>query len=381
MTFRCMLVTCLLACGLAHAQVNNPPKHCVSPSDVILPGQSYYPTAKQDICMFNYRVPQARQAQLLRENLQCKGYGAGVVNCSTAVAGNYGQVRFGLGAPAVAANNGQVRSGPGAPAAAANNEQVPFRPGARTVSPEGPTRPDGNGRPVVYPETTLAHMTFPPTRTAEEIMNMAVEFESHGQHLQQAAAYLKCSEMGNIRCTSSLGQMYDVGDSVPLDRARALSYLQRGAEAGNRGAQYTFGMYYEEGEVIPKDIKKALEWYTKSANQGSMQGERHLGFAYEFADLGLPHDRPKAIEWLSKSAAQGDEESEELVQILRSPNTPARFRDPDAFSAYYASLIRARFPAGQTPAAAGGGVRYDPYFDHNSSYWRERGRSEPIPHN
>ena len=335
-------------CSLAHAQVNNPPKHSISPSDVIPKGTSYY--SNGDPCPFNYRVPPGRQADLLSQNPQCRRYGPTEVNCSKAITGNYGQVRFGPGAPS-------------APKAAA----------------QGPTRPDGDGHQVPYPETTLARMTFAPTRTAEEIMNMAVDFESRGQHLKQAAAYLKCSEMGNMRCTSALGQMYDRGDSVPKDRVRALSYLTRGANAGNRGAQYTLGIYYEEGEVIPRDIKKALEWYTKSANQGFMEGQRHLGFAYEFADLTLPHDRPKAIEWLSKAAAQGDGESSELVRILRSPNTPARFRDPDAFSAYYASLFKS-----SSPVAKGGGgfnVMNDPYFNHNSSYWRERGRSEPIPHN
>ena len=206
---------------------------------------------------------------------------------------------------------------------------------------------------------------------------MAEDFMQQSQLRRGAAAFLKCSEMGNVKCSSALGQLYDQGRGVPLDRVRALSYLKRGAEAGNRGAQYTFGIYYEEGEVIPRDLKKALEWYMKSAEQGYPEGERHIGFAYEFADLTLPHNRPKAIEWLSKAAAQGDGESAELVRVLRSPNTPAQFRDPDAFSAYYASLFRAQFPAS---TGGGGGVRYDPYFDHNSSYWRERTRNAPGPH-
>ena len=181
-------------------------------------------------------------------------------------------------------------------------------------------------------------MTLLPTRTAEEIWNMGLDFMDKNQLLKAAATFLKCSEMGPVRCSSALGQMYDQGNGVPLDRVRAISYLTRGANAGNRGAEYTLGIYCEEGEVMPRDIKKALEWYMKSAQQGFPEGERHIGFAYEFADFTLPHDRPRAIEWLSKAAAQGEGEPAELVRVLRSPNRPARFRDPDAFSAYYASL-------------------------------------------
>lgn len=190
---------------------------------------------------------------------------------------------------------------------------------------QGPTRPDGDGRQVPYPETTLAHMNFLPTRTAEEIRNMAENFMQQRRLQKGAAAFLKCSEMGDVKCTSALGQLFDQGRGVPLDRVRAISYLKRGAEAGNRGAQYTYGIYHEEGEVIPRDIKKALEWYMKSAEQGYPEGQRHIGFAYEFADLTLLHNRAKAIEWLSKSAAQGDEESAELARVLRNPNGWAIF--------------------------------------------------------
>jgi len=344
MTLRSLFGGCLLLCGLAHAQVNSAPKQCVSPTEVRPKGTSLY--SNGDPCPFNYRVPQARQNQLMRENPQCKSFGAIEVNCSSAVTGNYGQVRFGPGAPS-----------------------------APSVSAQGPTRADGNGRQVPYPETTLANMTFPPGRTAEDLWNMGVDFMHKNQLLKAAATFLKCSEMGHVRCASALGQMYDQGNGVPLDRARALTYITRAANAGNRGAQYTLGIYYEEGEVLPKDLRKALEWYTKSAVQGFPEGERHIGFAYEFADLTLPHNRPKAIEWLSKAAAHGDGESAELVRILRSPNTPAQFRDPDAFSAYYASLFKAQFPVAK--GGGGGGVRYDPYFDHNSPYWQNRRQYEP----
>jgi TPR repeat protein len=132
---------------------------------------------------------------------------------------------------------------------------------------------------------------------------------------------------------------------VPLDRIRAVWYLTRAANGGNRGAQYELGVYWEEGEILPQDFKNALEWTMKSAQQGFPNAERRIGLAYEFGELTLPRSRPQAIEWLSKSAAQGDGLSAEVIRILRSPNTPARFRDMDAFGAYYQQLFQAQFAA------------------------------------
>jgi TPR repeat protein len=139
-------------------------------------------------------------------------------------------------------------------------------------------------------------------------------------------------------------------------------YLTRAANAGNRGAQYQIGVYWEEGEVLPQDMKKAMDWYMKSARLGFMNAERRVGLAYEFGET-VPRSRATAIEWLSKSAAQGDGMSGEIVRILRNPNTPARFRDLDAFAAYYQSLYRAQFPIRAAPA---GGFNGDAYAHRNA---------------
>jgi TPR repeat protein len=177
----------------------------------------------------------------------------------------------------------------------------------------------------VYPEQTLAHMNLSPNLTAEQLWNMGQSLDQRKQTGQAAAVFLKCSEMGHIRCTSALGQMYDQGDGVPLDRIRAVWYLTRAANGGNRGAEYEIGVYWEEGEVLPLDQKKAMEWYMKSAQQGFPQGERRIGLAYEFGES-LPRSRPMAIEWLSKAAAQGD------GIVLGSNSNPTQPEYPRAIS-------------------------------------------------
>jgi TPR repeat protein len=227
----------------------------------------------------------------------------------------------------------------------------------------GPSPPAGSprqanaprsGKPV-YAEETLARLNLQPNMTAQQIWEMAESLAQRKRFAESAGAFLKCSDMGNMRCTSSLGHMYDQGRGVPLDRTRAVWYLTRAANGGNRGAQHQIGVYWEEGEVLPQDMKKAMEWYMKSAQQGMPEAERRIGLDYEVGEV-LPHNRPLAIEWLSKAGAQGDGESAEIARLLSNPKTPARFRDLDAISAYYGKLFQQQVALHSIHVSGGGGV-------------------------
>jgi len=221
---------------------------------------------------------------------------------------------------------------------------------------------DGHGQQVPYPEQTLSRMNIAAALSAQQIFELGTQLGTQHRTAESAAAFLKCSDMGNMRCTAALGLMYDQGRGVPLDRVRAVWYLTRAANAGNRGAAYQIGVYWEDGEILPQDLKKAMDWYLKSAELGLSQAERRVGLAYELGEI-VPRSRAKAIEWLAKAAAQGDGMSGEIVGILRNPNSPAQFRDLDALAAYYQSLYRAQFAIGPP---RGGGYNGNSYAHGNA---------------
>jgi TPR repeat protein len=208
---------------------------------------------------------------------------------------------------------------------------------------------------AVYAEETLARMNLPPNMTAQQIWEMAASLDQRKRFAEAAGAFLKCSDMGNMKCTSSLGHMYDQGNGVPLDRKRAVWYLTRAANGGNRGAQHQLGVYWEEGEVLPQDMKKAMEWYMKSAQQGMPEGEARIGYAYEFGEM-QPRSRQTAIEWLSRAAAQGDGKSAVIARLLSDPKTPAHFRDFDELDAYYTKLFQQQLALHSVHVSGGGGV-------------------------
>ena len=226
------------------------------------------------------------------------------------------------------------------------------------------TNTSGSGK-VVYAEETLARMNLPPNMTAQQIWEMAASLDQQKRFAESAGAFLKCSDMGNMKCTSSLGHMYDQGLGVPLDRTRAVWYLTRAANGGNRGAQHQLGVYWEEGEVLPQDMKKAMEWYMKSAQQALPEAQRRIGLAYEIGEV-LPRSRPLAIEWLSRAGAQGDGLSAEIARLLSNPNTPARFRDIDEIGAYYAKLFQQQVALHSVHISGGGGFNGAAYAHNNA---------------
>ena len=176
-------------------------------------------------------------------------------------------------------------------------------------------------------------MNFPPTMTAQQVWEQASSLLQRKRLVEAAATLLKCSDMGNMRCTSTMGHLYDQGSGVPLDRVRAVWYLTRAANGGNRGAQHQLGVYWEEGEVLPQDMKKAME-VVYEERAARYAGGRTPHRARPRVRRISPRSRPLAIEWLSKAGAQGDGLSAELARLLSNPKTPARFRDLDAISAY-----------------------------------------------
>lgn len=243
-------------------------------------------------------------------------------------------------------------------------------------------RRNTNRNPPPYPEETLAHMQLPPNLTAEQLFTLGGRLDQAKRYRAEAAVFLKCAGMGNPRCMSALGMMYDQSIGVPHDLMRAVWYLTRAASLGNRGAEYQIGEYFEEGAILPKDMSKAMYWYRKSADAGMPQAERRMGLAYELAET-VPHDRGQAIRWLAKAAAQGDGLSADLVQVLRNPRTPARFRDMEALGNYYHGLYAQAYQQMMSQFGGGGasdglrGAQAATAMRYSQGYGRAL--STPIP--
>ncbi len=126
---------------------------------------------------------------------------------------------------------------------------------------------------------------------------------------QEFAELQKKATAGDATAQYGLGWMYDQGEGVPKDVAKAVEWYQKAAAQGNAKAQFTLGMRYHFGEGMPQDAAKALEWLQKGATQGDADAQNHLGRMYHRGQ-GVPKDDAKAVEWYQKAAAQGHAEAQ-----------------------------------------------------------------------
>ena len=65
------------------------------------------------------------------------------------------------------------------------------------------------------------------------------------------------------------------------------------AQAGNSEAQFDVGSMYEKGNGVARDKAKAFEWYLKAAQNGHPTAQFALGVCYENGD-GVEKDLQKA---------------------------------------------------------------------------------------
>jgi uncharacterized protein len=89
------------------------------------------------------------------------------------------------------------------------------------------------------------------------------------------------------------------------DFTTALREWQPLAEQGDARAQFSFGLLYENGDGVPRDYAKARHWYEKAAAQGDAKAQLYLGLQSSFGQGG-PMDLVQAYMWYSLAAGNGN---------------------------------------------------------------------------
>jgi TPR repeat protein len=84
---------------------------------------------------------------------------------------------------------------------------------------------------------------------------------------------------GDHEAQTVLGTLYETGDGVPLDPARALRLYREAAAAGHVGAQINLATMYLEGAGVKKDAVAAVQWFTRR------RGRQHAGAVEPRDDL------------------------------------------------------------------------------------------------
>ncbi|HEY8997590.1 MAG TPA: tetratricopeptide repeat protein [Edaphobacter sp.] len=192
------------------------------------------------------------------------------------------------------------------------------------------------------------------------------------QNLPEAVRWLSTSaRAGSPQAMLAMASLYDVGQGVPFDSARALElrqraasmgepvaqgqladdrrlpgqadfrrasvlydlgmyaqsipYAQRAAQAGSANANLLLGRAYHFGLGAPVNLPLAVRYYRASADRGLADGARHLAYMYEFG-YGIAPSKQAALHYYDMAAAKGDAQARQAAANLRSSDYDARPR-------------------------------------------------------
>ena len=85
------------------------------------------------------------------------------------------------------------------------------------------------------------------------------------------------------------------------DYVDAMQMMRPIAEQGDRHAQYLIGFMYERGQGVPEDPAKAAEWYGRAAELGNPFAQNNLGVLYKNG-RGVTQDYVQAYKWFNLAA-------------------------------------------------------------------------------
>ncbi|HEU4550626.1 MAG TPA: hypothetical protein VFS01_13080 [Rhizomicrobium sp.] len=211
-----------------------------------------------------------------------------------------------------------------ASAAAGTREDVPSNtvktPPQRDVhkAPANPA-PRGNATAHKAPDRVirLANADNPVAQTILGLRYLDGTVDT-AVNLPEALKYLTAAAIqGQPVAQYRLGTLYERGQGVPADGAKAAHWYQMAANQGNRKAMHNLAVAYASGATGKKNMAEAARWFAKAAALGLSDSQFNLAVLYERGD-GVPQSLLDAYKWYSIAAASGDAESKARVGVLQS---------------------------------------------------------------
>jgi TPR repeat protein len=99
----------------------------------------------------------------------------------------------------------------------------------------------------------------------------------------------------------SLGFLYEAGQGVTKDLARAMTLYRAAAEAGDAVAQYNVGVFFTLGKGTSVDVEEGITWLRRAAEQGL--GQAFVPLANRLTELDREEE---ARPWLARAAERGN---------------------------------------------------------------------------
>ncbi len=143
----------------------------------------------------------------------------------------------------------------------------------------------------------------------------AFEYYKSGDLAQAFECFSIAANAGHCGAQYCLGNMYDFGESVPVDDEKAFYWYKEAADQGHTDAQYNVAVLYEKGRGVERSLENACLYYSKAALSGNRSahqaylelcqylGNQYNEMAFQFYEA---KNGEKAVICFDKSAEYGN---------------------------------------------------------------------------
>ena len=129
--------------------------------------------------------------------------------------------------------------------------------------------------------------------------------------------YRRAVELGDVIAMLNLGNMYEIGAGIKLDKEKARRLYRMGADRGDAKAQFNLArLLLQESD----ESQEAFELFKLSAALGFTDAIYMIGWCY-LHGTGVALDRAEAKRWYQRAAAKGDQMAVKVLEVLARDTT------------------------------------------------------------
>lgn len=170
-----------------------------------------------------------------------------------------------------------------------------------------------------------------------------------GMPVDRAAAvqwFARAAQAGDVESQAIYGTMLAYGfERLKADPPASVRFLRAAAEAGDAAAAARMGFAALRGHGLAESEAQAVQWFQRAAQGGSAEGKLGYGDALMFGKGGAAKDEVQGLRLLREAAAAGLSDAQLLVGGLA-----ANGRVPGMAREEGARLVRGAAEAGHTAA-------------------------------
>jgi len=126
----------------------------------------------------------------------------------------------------------------------------------------------------------------------------------------------RACEDGEALACRKLGSMYENGEEVVKDDARAARYFRMACDGDNALGCFRLGLMYDLGNGLKRDRVRAIKLYVKACDGGEKFACFNLGNAFEDGN-GVPRDLERAVRYYRKSCDLGNSDGCDKASVRR----------------------------------------------------------------